>query len=284
MATLYYADAKSNLAEQREIALAAEISPELGRPMWDEASALELRDRDLQAATAQSAAAQGAQFGPVAPALQNAANFTAWGRDFREWLYRSQALTLFRSPSTGIVSRPGESEKDFRVRLQQSGRELRDQTVDKVRMRYATRISSLQERLRRAEQAAQREKQQADQQKLQAAISVGAALLGAFAGGGRRSTFGRATTAARGAGRIIKEGQDVTRARENIAVLEAELAELQGQLDTEMGKLATAVDPQVEQMESLTVSPKKADISVRVMALGWLPWARDDRGGLARAF
>ena len=70
----------------------------------------------------------------------------------------------------------------------------------------------------------------------------------------------------------------------NIAVLEAELAELQGQLDTELGKLASAVDPQIEQMESLTVSPKKADIAVRVMALGWLPWARDDRGGLARAF
>jgi hypothetical protein len=280
VATLYYSDAKSGLAGQREVAFAAEVSPELARPLWDEAAAVPVRDTDLR-----TAAADGAQFAPVLPPLLDEKNYTAWGRDFREWLYRTQAVTVLRSPSLGVASRPGESEADFRVRLQQSGRENRDATVEKVRQRYAARISSLQERLRRAEQASEREKQQANQQKLQAAISVGAALIGAFVGGGRRaSTVGRATTAARGAGRILRETQDVARARENQEVLAAELQELEAEMQKELAALQSAADPLTEELEPFTVAPKKADISVRVLALGWLPWRKDDRGGLAPAF
>ncbi len=280
VATLYYSDAKSGLSEQREVAFAAEISPDLGRPLWDEAAAVPVRDKDLK-----TAAPDGAQFGPVAPPLLDEKNYTAWGRDFREWLYRTQAVTVLRSPALGMASHPGEPEKDFRVRLQQSGRERRDATIDKVRQRYAARISSLEERLRRAEQASEREKQQANQQKLQAAISVGAALIGAFVGGGRRtSTIGRATTAARGAGRILRETQDAARARENQEVLAAELQELQAEMEKELAALQAAADPLTEELEQLTVAPKKTDISVRVLALGWLPWRKDDRGGLAAAF
>jgi len=59
------------------------------------------------------------------------------------------------------------------------------------------------------------EAEQAKQQKIQTAISMGATLLGAFVG--RKaisySTLGRATTTLRGAGRTLKETQDIERAR-----------------------------------------------------------------------
>jgi hypothetical protein len=280
IATLYYADSKSGLSEQREVAFAAEVSPQLSRPLWDEAVPLAVRDRDLR-----TDAAPGARFGPVPAQMQAAAGYADWGRDFREWLYRTQSVTVLRSPAYGTCSHPGETEADFRVRLRQSGRESRDSSVDAVRRRYQSRIASLQERLRRAEQASLREKQQADQQKLQTAISVGAAILGAFVGGGRRSyTVGRATTAARGAGRIIREQQDIARARENVAVLAAELEQLQAEMERELAGLRAAVDPMTEELESLTVAPKKSDIAVRVLALGWLPWRTDAKGGLTPAF
>lgn len=280
IATLYYAEAKSGLSEQREVAFAAEVSPQLSRPLWDEAVPLAVRDRDLG-----TDPATGAQFGPVPQQMQSAASYADWGRDFREWLYRTQSITVLRSPAYGTCSRPGEAEDDFRTRLRQSGRESRDSSVDAVRRRYESRIASLQERLRRAEQASLREKQQADQQKLQTAISVGAAILGAFVGGGRRSyTVGRATTAARGAGRIIREQQDIARARENVAVLAAELEQMQAEMEKDLAGLRAAVDPLTEELQSLTVAPKKTDIAVRVLALGWLPWRTDAKGGLAPSF
>jgi hypothetical protein len=222
----------------------------------------------------------------VGGALGDPKSYVAWNRDFQEWLYRGQSLKLYRSPSLDLASKPGESEQDFRIRLQVSGRERRDELLEKIRSRYAPRIATLQERIRRAEQATEREQAQAQQQKLQTAISVGATLLGALAGRRSyvRSTLGRAATAARGAGRMMKEGQDVERARENVQVLQKQLEEFEAQATYDADLLRSAADPLTEQLETVEVKPRKTDISVRVLGLGWVPWWRDEKGGTRRAF
>jgi hypothetical protein len=282
IAKVYYADAKAGLAAEREVAVLADIDPQLSRPLWEEAAQAEVRDRDLE-----TVPEPGSLFAGVPSALGDPKSYAAWGADFREWLYRSQALRVLRSPSLEVTSRPGESEKDFRLRLQQGGRERRDQLLERIRQRYAARIGSLQERIRRAEQAVDREKEQAKQQKMQTAISVGVTILDAFLGGRkavRRGTIGRATTAARGAGRILKEGQDVGRAEETVQALRQQLAELETQAAGESEALKAAVDPLSEELEALEVRPKKTDISVRVLSLGWAPYWRDERGGTTPAF
>ena len=259
----------------------AEISPELTRPVWEEAIQTEVRDKDLETVPIPEAL-----FGPVPAALADPKNYPAWTKDFREWLYRSQSLRLFRSPSLDLLSAPGEAEKDFRLRLQQTGRERRDELLEKARQRYAVRIASLQERIRRAAQATDREKEQAKQQKLQTAISVGVTLMDVFIGrkGFRRTSLGRATTAARGAGRILKEGQDVQRAEENVQALEQQLAQLEAQVAGETEALKSAVDPLTEELETLEIKPRKTDISVRVLSLGWAPYRRDERGGVEAVY
>ncbi|PYV86969.1 MAG: hypothetical protein DMG05_18460 [Acidobacteria bacterium] len=138
----------------------------------------------------------------------------------------------------------------------------------------APRIASLQERIRRAQQAVDREAAQANQQKLQTAISFGATLLGAFMG--RKalsaSSLGRATTAVRGVGRSMKESQDVTRAAENVEALKEQLAALEGQFQSETEAVGTKLDSSTEILETLTLWPKKTNISVRLVALAWAPY------------
>jgi hypothetical protein len=217
IAKIYYLNAKANLSTEQEISLLAQISPHLARPLWEEAIPAAVRDRDLETIPEPSA-----EFVPVPSSLGEPKNYKDWEKDLRDWLYHSQTLKLWRSPSLSVISEPGESEKDFRIRLQQTGHERRDQLIEQIRSRYAARIASLQDRIRRAEQAVDREKEQARQQKLQTAISVGVTLLDAFVGRKTvgRTTLGRATTAARGAGRILKEKQDVGRAEENVQAME----------------------------------------------------------------
>ncbi len=154
-----------------------------------------------------------------------------------------------------------------------SGRERRDELLAKARQRYAARIASLEERIRRAEMATDRERAQAEQQRLQTAISVGATLLGALAGrrSYARSSLGRAATAARGAGRMMKEGQDIARAEENVAALRKQLEELEAQATFDVDMIRGSADPLKEMLETVEVKPRKSDISVRVFGLGWVP-------------
>ena len=190
-----------------------------------------------------------------------------------------------KSPSLEEVSKPGESERDFRVRLQQRAREQRDHTAESLRKKYAPKIAALQDRIRRAEQAVERESQQSRQSQLQAALAVGATLLGAFMGRKTVSatTLGRATTAIRGAGRAMKEAKDVGQAQDNVQALQQQLAELETQFKTETDRLA-AVDPLTENLETIALKPTKANIVVKLVALAWTPYWQDTQGNLTPAW
>ena len=188
---------------------------------------------------------------------------------------------MFRSPSTEVVSNPGESERDFRIRLQHTAREGRDDAVDQLRKQYAPKVAALQERIRRAQEAVAREKAQADQAKLQTAISVGTTLLGAFMG---RKAISSASTAARGVSRSMKESQDVGRATDDVEVLQKQLADLNSELEAQVAGLQSSADPLKEELETITIKPKKANISVQLCALVWAPYWRDAQGTLTSAW
>ena len=132
------------------------------------------------------------------------------------------------------------------------------------------------------------ERQQAESRssQMQAAISVGASILGAFLGRKTVSAtnIGRATTAIRGAGRAIKESKDVGQAEENVAALQQQLADLEAQFKTETDALAAATDPLNEKLETLSLKPTKANIAVKLVALAWTPHWRDSGGATVPAW
>ena len=239
---------------------------------WSTARVLDLPVEDLE-----SEAQAGAQFVDAPSEATKAKSYASWRKDLASWLYRNQRLELLESPTLDIVSNPGESERDFRVRLQQLGREQRDDAVEKLRRKYAPKMEQLEERKRRAEQAVARESEQAKGQKMQTAISFGATLLSSFLGRKRASlsTLGRATTAVRGVGRSMKESQDVDRAEENVSAISQNLADLEAEFQSETAALERSLNPQTEQLEKVSLKPTKANIAVKLVTLAWAPYWDD---------
>jgi len=213
-------------------------------------------------------------------------SYEAWKRSFIDSLYRNQKLELLRSPKLRLISQPNETEREFRLRLQQVAREERDQLKISLGQKYAPRVSALQEKIRRALQMKEREEEQVAQQKFQTAISVGTTLLGAFLG--RKAvglgTLGKATTAARGIGRTMKESQDVARAEETVEVYEQQLKDLNAEFETETKGLESKIDPLTETLDRVILRPKKTNVSVSLMALAWTPFRRDPEGNLTKAW
>jgi hypothetical protein len=212
-----------------------------------------------------------AAYGALPPAAAKAQNFTTWTRQLTDWMAANESLSLMKSPSTKQISQPDESERDFRARLQHTSREGRDSAVDGLRKKYAPKLAALEEKLRRAQQTVERETEQASGQKLQTAISFGATLVGAFLG--RKaisaSTLGRATTAARGIGRAQKESQDVARAQETVEAIEEQRKALEESLRAETAALETAGDITTEALDTISMTPAKSGVRVRMVALLW---------------
>jgi hypothetical protein len=280
-AKINFTDAKTRIDLMQDVTYAAEITDNAIPVNWEDAQALDVPASDLERNPI-----DGAQFADLPPAASKAKNYAAWQKDFVTWLYGTQQIELFLSPSTKMVSNPAEDERDFRIRLSQSTREKRDDLVEQLRRRYAPKVAALQERIRKAQEAVAREKAQADQQKMQTAISIGATLLGAL--GGRKinssGNIGKATTAVRGASRAAKEGQDVGRAEDNVEVLQQRLKDLNAEIEEETQELMSAVDPQAEVFETVTIKPRKTNIAVQLCTLVWVPYWKDAQGTITPAW
>ena len=259
----------------RKLTLLAPIADGVVSVDWDQALMVDLPVSDLETTPEPEA-----QFAELPAAGGKAKSYSAWQKDLAGWLYRSQKLELLSSKRLKQTSNPDESEQDFRLRLQQAAREQRDAAVEKLRQKYAPKVAALEEKKRRATQAVEREAEQSKSQKFQTAISFGATVLSSFLGRKTVSltTLGKATTAARGVSRSMKEDQDVGRAQETVAAVEELLADLDTQFKNDTAALEQATDLQSEALETLTLKPTKANIAIKHFSLAWAPFWRDEQG------
>ena len=280
-AKVRYADARAKIDTAETITVMTAIADAAVPVNWEESVEPEWSLKNVEKKPTKPG-----QFADLPAAAGRAKSYQAWSRDFVDWVYSTRRLELFRSPGTGAISNASESERDFRVRLSQVVHEQRDDATETLRKKYAPKRAALVEKIRRAQQAVDREQNQASQAKMQTAISVGATLIGAFLG--RKtvssSTVGKATTAARGVGRAMQQGDDVTRAQETVRVLQQQLEDLDAELESEIKALAARNDPAIEDMDTLVLKPKKSDIAVQLVSLVWTPYWQNANGMLTPAW
>lgn len=281
IAQIRFSDAKSGVDTTQDMTMMTAITDSAVAVDWDKAHAVDLAVGDLEREPSEEA-----QFLPLPTSVGKAKSYADWAKDFNGWLFRTQKVELFRSPSTKELSKPGESERDFRVRLQQTGREQRDKGAEALRQKYASKMATLQDRIRRAELAKEKQQAESRSSQVQAAISVGASILGAFMGRKTISAanIGRATTAIRSAGRVMKESTSLGAAEENVVVLQQQLADLEAQFKSESEALTAATDPLNEKLETVSLKPTKANIAVKLVTLAWTPHWRDAQGALTAAW
>ena len=241
------------------------------------------------AATADDLARQGsedAQYAECPAVAMQAKQYSGWEKDFKRWVRQAETITLYRSQKYRLTSDPAETEGEFRVRLQQLANEKRDVAIAKLRKRYASKATTLENRLMRARQAIEREQQQSTKKKLDTAVSFGTAILGAVLGRKRLSstTASKMGTAIRSASGASKEAADVKRARQTAARVEADLLTLNSALEEEVDALEDAYDAQAETLKEIEVKAKVADIHVSVIGLAWMPYRDSGDGRLKPAW
>jgi len=267
-AEIFFTDRKSGVMLAVDKTFAAVISDGPVPVRWDEAEELHLGERDLEQAPRPDAA-----FDRLPSPASKLKSYATWRKTFADFLCLTTALTVFRSKAMNQVSRPGEKEGEFRIRLGQMYREKRDLEKQRLQTRYASKFTMLEDRLRRAEQTIAVQSSQASSAKLSTAISFGATVLGALFGRKTVSsgTIGRAGTAVRGVGRTVQESGDVARAEQNRQVVKDQLDALNQNLQSQLAEIDQLYNAQTEEFETLELRPKKADVKVKTLVLAWTP-------------
>lgn len=262
-AKVRFADAKSGVEESRDVVLAADFPTGAGEAGWTE-------PLDATASEFLTAPPAGSAFAEMPAAAGNVKNYPLWEKAFTRWLADHERLEIFRSPELGLTSKPGESEGEFLARTALVRREARDENVDALRKKFAPKLAALEARAARARAAVEKQKGQARDAQFQTAISVGSTILGALFGrkAVSASTLGRAGTAARGFGRAVREGSDVTLAEESAAAIAAERERIEADFEAESAALLAM--PVVTEIERAAIRPTRGGISVVFFGLGWV--------------
>ena len=276
-----FTSARYNIEDERAVLHTVEFEDGPVDIDWDNSEPLELVIDDLN-----DEGEEGATYADCPAAADNAKAYAAWGKDYKRWLRQNETVTLYRSKRFRLTSLSTETEGDFRARLQDAASEKRDAAIAKIRKRYATKVTTLENRLMRAEQAIAVQKEQSTKRKLDTAISFGTAILGAVLGRKKlsSSTATKMGSAIKTAGSARKEAADVERAKQTANKVKADIAALSKELEEEVAKLDTSFDAQAEELDEITVRAKSTDIHVAVTGLAWLPYTADEKGRLRPAW
>ena len=219
---------------------------------------------------------EGASRASLPDFAQEAKFYRAQKKSLVDWFYQNFALFVYHAKDLKAYSKLGESESDFRVRLQEEAREIRDEKLDKLREKYASKLASKERQIGTAERAVEREEAQAKNAKMSSLLSIGSTILGALMGRKRMSmtTIRRGASAARGMSRSRKQGQDVDIAEARVEELQDELKELETQLEQELEEVRKELDPLTIPLDEIRIKPYKKNINVKRLALAWLPYIR----------
>ena len=272
-----FTSARYNIEAERAVLHTVEFEDGPVEIDWDSSEPLDISVDELL-----DEGVDDASYADCPAAAGNPKGYARWEKDYKRWLRQNENITLYRSKRFRLTSTPEETEGEFRARLQDAASEKRDQSIAKIRKRYASKVTTLENRLLRAEQAIAREKQQSTKKKLDTAISFGTAILGAVLGRKKLSSstatkIGSAIKTAGGAG---KEAADVERAIQTANKVKEEIAALNAALEKEITELDTAFDAQAEELHEIVVRAKSTDIHVSLTGLVWLPYSADDKGRL----
>ncbi|HWM90751.1 MAG TPA: ATP-binding protein [Thermoanaerobaculia bacterium] len=266
-ATVHYVEPKAGIDHAEDLFLLATLQG-AGETDWYAAESVEVEKESLEPDPV-----DGARFCPLPAPAARARSYDGWRKGLEDCLYRTRRLEVFRSANFGALSQPGETERDFRIRLGDQARERRDEQIEALRRKHGPKVAQFQDRIRRAEQSREKQEAQASSQTWHTVISAGTAVMGALFG---RKTFSygnvnRAGSAMRSVGRTFQERKDVAHAEENIESLKKQLADLNTELETEVDRLEERLDPEAEELEILGLKPRRKDIEVRILTLAWAP-------------
>jgi hypothetical protein len=274
---VHFVDQRRDVNEREDFALLAQAPEGAGVLAWDRAQPLDLTPRDLM-----DRPEPDAYFDELPESVNQARKISGLKKSLSDHLYHNSSLTLLQSPVLKAYSQPDESEREFRMRLQQAAREERDAEVDKVSARYEKRLGQLQDRLRRAEATLATKEADVAARKRETVVSVGESVVGMFLG--RRST--------RVASRAVSKHRQTTLAKikldeaeANVEALQQDVKELEEELQEQVAAVRDRWEEALVEFEEVDIKPRRTDVQINLFGLAWAPhWqiTYQDRGGVAR--
>jgi hypothetical protein len=258
---------KLGVDESHDFQRLAFVSDGLGGSPWDEGEPLSLSLRDLRKEPETISGIDGVYYAPIPDAARSATALKKLQSDLNEWLYRNERLDVRVHPALGLAQKSGESEGEYKARLQHAAREQRDAEVDKLRASYGKKIESLEQKLAKEKADLAQEKANANSYRTESLVSWAEAAMSML--GGRRRSVSSQLSKQRRAGDAAARAEAT---EEILKQLAADKAELEAELTAQIAEITQRWDGAINGVTVDNIAPRRSDVKVDLIALAWAPY------------
>jgi hypothetical protein len=217
-------------------------------------------------------------FFELTPELANSpADFKKLSKGLKDFLYYNSVLKLKMNEDLEVIQHPEESDRDFQIRLLHRSREKRDIEVDKLKEKYAKKLDKLEDKLSKLKFDLADDEAEYKARKREELVGAGESVLSIFMGSRRTS---RATTIARRRRMTSKAKRKADETKEDITRIKDDISELEAELKKAVDQIVEKYEKVSEDLNMKEIKPRRADVRINLIALAWKPiWIVDYKEG-----
>jgi len=210
----------------------------------------------------------GSKFAKLPDIVANASSLKEFERKLKDYLYHSKKIELYRCKKLKMESEVGESESDFRAKVDGVLKEKKEAEIEKLEKKYKIKFERLEDKLQRLEVKLEKEKSDVTAKTTDSILDVGLGILGALFGR-KSSAVTKTASALKKGGRVLKEKKDVEAVEAQIEEVKEDIKALHEELEAEIDKIEEKYNPANYEIEPFSVKPRRSDVAVEDIALLW---------------
>jgi flagellar motility protein MotE (MotC chaperone) len=195
-------------------------------------------------------------------------------KDFEEWIYRTQTMTLRINEALGVVAGPDVSDEEFQEMCEAAVEEKRDEEIEEIKAKYEKKLDSLEDKLKKEMQELEEDKQELSHRRMEEAGKGLETIVGLFAG--RRRSISTSLTKRR---MTSQAKADVEESEQEIIEIEKDMKEMEEELKEELEEVNEHWEDAISEVTEEPVSPYKKNIFVEMFGVLWLPQYAFDQDG-----
>lgn len=214
-------------------------------------------------------AKEGSEFEPLPSFIASNKDLSKEAKDFKDYIFRNIKLTLFEA--LGEISKPNEEKSDFLIRLNDKCNEILEDETSKFEAKFKAEKEKLEAQIQKAQIKLDKEKSDVKSSGINAAISIGGAILGMFLGNKTltKTNASKVLTSSKSANRVLNERKDVALAKDALEILENKLNELILEESAKLKELRQKYNLKNLDIKTTEIAAKKSDIFDEKISLLW---------------
>jgi hypothetical protein len=210
-----------------------------------------------------------ARFADLGSPLNDAKMIKDIERDFIDYIYTSESITLPFNPKLKITATPDMTEEDFIQKCSEAAQEGQDEESEKLKDKYEAKLKRVQEKIKREGRELAEDEADHSARKLEEMATAAENILGLFTG----SRSSRRVSSSMTKRRMTSTARaDVQESLDAIGDFKEDLLEIAEELQDELEEIKDRWDDVATEIDEKVITPYKKDIHIDLFGLGWAPY------------